>query len=167
MTKINRLFARGLKCGDFDHQLQAVNLIVGKNFSGKTTRLEAVQLALIGYVPELGKQNTATMGLCRNGSIEVGIETDQGNITRTWKKGKTIKAEISSTGNISETPAVLMDSREYFNLGPKDQVRYVFARCDVEKELSAEKITAAIKNIKLAENTEQTEAAFGKVISLV
>jgi DNA repair exonuclease SbcCD ATPase subunit len=126
-----------------------------------------VQLALIGYVPELGKQSSATIGLCRNGAIEVGIQTDQGNITRSWKKGKTVKAEVSSTGNILETPAVLMDSREYFNLGPKDQVRYVFARCNIEREFSAEKITAAIKNIRLTENTEQTEAAIGQVLSLV
>jgi DNA repair exonuclease SbcCD ATPase subunit len=163
MTTINRLWCRGLKCGDFDHQLSAVNVIVGRNYVGKTTRLEAIRLALVGYLPELGKLPSATLGLARNGSIDLGIETGAGNVSRAWAKGK----KPTCTGTLPETPAVLMDSREYFGLGPKDQVRYVFARCNVEAEYNADKLKATVKNIKLPENTEQTEAALARVVAMV
>ena len=54
--KIKTLKAHGLKSGDFTHDLAPVNVIVGDNFKGKTSRLEAIRLGLMGYLPELGQQ---------------------------------------------------------------------------------------------------------------
>jgi DNA repair exonuclease SbcCD ATPase subunit len=138
--KINKISASGLKCSDFSHELGDVTLFVGSNFSGKTSRLEAIRLALVGYLPEFGLVPAETMKLARNGLLEVRVETDAGTIIRTWRTGK----KPFSQGEIPTIPPVLMDPSVYFSLGPKDRMRYVFGLCQTGEE-AAQEIVKLVK----------------------
>jgi DNA repair protein SbcC/Rad50 len=166
--KIKRIKAVGIKGGDFEHELGGVTLVSGKNFTGKTARLEAVRLALMGYLPELGKANGATMGLARNGSLQVEAEFNDGrSIWRSWNRSKTgVKAEAGLAG-FPDTPAVLIDPAAYFTLGDKDRVRYVFGLINVEEKVNADTVISEIKNIRLAENTEETERVIRELVDWV
>lgn len=164
---MTRIKAFGIKGGDFNHELSGVTLVCGKNFTGKTARLEAVRLALMGYLPELGKTGVATMGLARNGGLTVEADMEDGrHVSRSWKQGKSgVKATVD--GSIPETPAVLMDPSTYFSLGDKDRIRYVFGLINVEEKVNADVVISELKNIRLEENTEATEKALRELVDWV
>ena len=61
--KITRVEAENLKGRSFAYDLSPQVAIVGENFSGKTSIIDAIRLALIGYIPELGKLPSATWQL--------------------------------------------------------------------------------------------------------
>lgn len=165
MNYIKTLSAKGLKSGDFEHQLGRVNLICGTSFSGKTSRIEAIRLALLGYVPELGRQASSTMALARNGTIEVSVEDDQGRrMERRFKRGKS--AELL-THNLPPTPPVLMDPNIYFELSDAAKIQYVFSMYQLGEDYTGESIIAAVKNVRLENNTAETEAIVNDIVGLL
>ncbi len=162
--RLTKLSALGLKGLTFRHDLSAVNMIVGANYRGKTSRLDAVRLVLMGHLPELGKATRATLELAGNGSLEVSAETsDGGRVVRTWKGGK-----ATVTGELGETPTVLLNSAEYFEMGDKDRIRYVFGLAKVEApEFTADAIIAAIKSIRVENHSEQHEKVIQQQVGLI
>lgn len=119
--KITNLRAAGLKGLAFDHELGPVTVFSGPNYAGKSARLEAIRLGLIGYVPELGKTKASTMELSA-GDLTVELTMDDGTeVLRSWNRKD--KVEV---GRSLHVPPVLMDPNEYFALGAKDRVRYVY-----------------------------------------
>lgn len=163
--QIKQISGIGLKTTDFSHRLQPVNIIVGRNFSGKTAILEAVRLALGGYIPELGKQNVATGGLCRNGSMEVQVDFDGGAfVKRNWDlRGSTWKSSFEEF-KVKPIPAVMLDPNEYFHLGDKDRVRYVFGKTRMA-EMSGEAVVAAVRGLRIEDSTEETEVILSGLVA--
>jgi hypothetical protein len=167
--RITKVLAAGLKGGEFAHEIGPLTVFVGRNFTGKTARLDAVRLGLAGYVPELGKTNVATMQLADDSALTTILEFDDGGqVERTWitKKGKTA-CEIKSNRpawNEAIAPPVLIDPSVYFGLGDKDRIRYVFGLVNMEETVSGEQVSAAVKNIRLADNTEATEKVLRSLV---
>jgi exonuclease SbcC len=169
--KIKTLSAKGLKGGDFSHDLTAVNVIVGPNFGGKTARLEAIRLALMGYLPELGKQSASTFQLARGTEMEVCATFDEGSTQkRSWTEHRgAVKAALDANGTVS-VPPVLLDSNEYFSLGDKDRMRYVFGLCNCEQldgKPVADVLISKFKSIKIDVHNEQHEAAIKELCSMI
>jgi DNA repair exonuclease SbcCD ATPase subunit len=178
--QITKLTATGLKAGDFSHELGPVNVIVGDNFRGKTARLEAARLALMGYLPELGNKPAATFQLARGAEMGVSARLDETSIvSRSWKSERgSVKAVYAGTPLM--VPPVLLDSNEYFSLGAKDQMRYVFSRAQVDKlrvpnqatreideVLVVDAITAKLRAIVIPDSTDQHRAVIQELITLV
>ena len=166
--KIKTLTARGLKAGDFTHELGAVNLVTGANFTGKTARLDAIRLGLLGFLPELGKQGASTFALANNGSLSVGLTTDTGLTSqRSWLSDKG-RVKSTESGDLPTTPPVLMDPQEYFALGEKDRVRYVFGLADLESKTGvADTLIANLKRIKCSEHEAAHERKIAELCGLV
>lgn len=156
-TYINLLSATGLKSGDFDHKLTPLNVIIGDNFTGKTSVLDAVRLALAGYLPELGKTASATKELARDGKLTVNARCEDGTTRqRTWNTVRgTFKASEIGIGAIVNP--VLMDPSVYFSLGDKDRIRYVFglSKMDDSKEFGCDAIIAKLMGIQFEEPTPE------------
>lgn len=72
-----------------------VNYFFGKNGSGKTTVLQAVQLALLGYIPGTNKKAQDIFTHSCAPEMKVSLVFDNGyNITRSYKKnGQSVKSE--------------------------------------------------------------------------
>lgn len=72
-----------------------VNYFYGKNGSGKTTVLQAVQLALLGYIPGTNKKAQDIFTHSCAPEMKVSLVFDNGyNITRSYKKnGQSVKSE--------------------------------------------------------------------------
>lgn len=156
-TKIKRISAEGLKKnGTFTHELDAVNLIVGDNLAGKSSRLDAIRLALMGYLPELGKLPSATIQLACGTDMAVRVECDDGtHAVRRWesKRGK-VKSDCAMT--MPETPEVLMNPSVYFALSERERIKYVFARASfVNNEAAAEAICSSILNVRCTDHSPQ------------
>lgn len=169
MSYINRLRASGMTCGDFDHKLQPLTLIVGPNFSGKTSRLNAIRLALMGHLPELGKRPSDTLQLASGTSLEVAVETSdgkkQGMTAR--KSGKKSDCDYFVEG-LEGTPPVLLDPSTYFELGDKDRMRYVFGLADVEAlGFGVERVLADLKAVKVKDHSEGHQKALDTLVEAV
>ena len=93
--KISNISVRNLEGLTASLDLLSVNFLVGANWSGKTTWLNAVRLALLGYLPERGKTNKATFGLSSGRDMEVTATfADGSRIRRRWyTKGDSVKTE--------------------------------------------------------------------------
>lgn len=70
--------AKGVRYG-FDH----VNYLFGDNGAGKSTVLQAIQLALLGYIPGFNKTNQATFTHAKGSVIEVQLVLVDGTDTYT------------------------------------------------------------------------------------
>ena len=160
MNYIQTLAATGLKTADFRHDLDRVTVFTGPARSGKSSRLDAIRLGLIGHVPELGKQAASTMLLARNGHIDIDLGLSNGtHIERRLGKKKKPGEPV--------VPAVLMDSNEYFSLSDAKKVQYVFSlyRMEEHPDFSGAAITAAIQNIRLEQNTADSEELRKKLVA--
>lgn len=89
--KLTHLRATSFKGRDIDLPLTGAELLIGPNGSGKSAHLEAVMVALLGYLPKLGKTPGATMTLAANGRMDTRLTMVNGlSITRIFfnkKKG--------------------------------------------------------------------------------
>lgn len=77
-----------------------ITYLIGPNGAGKSTILEAIQLALLGYIPGYSKKNDAIMKHSANKLMSVELTLDNNaKIERTWMRDKTsVKSSLSTTG---------------------------------------------------------------------
>lgn len=68
----------GFKGQDGAQTLTGRDIIYGPNGSGKSTRAQAIQLAILGYVPGNGKTASDTFKLTSGDRLSVGLTTDSG-----------------------------------------------------------------------------------------
>lgn len=72
------------------YDLGNINYATGPNGAGKSTVLQAIQLALLGYIPGYPKKNSDIMKHSNNGMMSVEIQFDNGYmIRRTYTRKKT------------------------------------------------------------------------------
>lgn len=86
------------------YDLKRMNYFVGSNGSGKSTVLQAIQLALLGYIPGTDKTKSDIFKHC-NGNmmmVELDINADGSTYTinRTWSK--TTKGIVASVTTVPE-----------------------------------------------------------------
>ena len=78
--------------------LTGMDIFTGRNGVGKTTRNQALGLALLGYVPKNGKTTSETFKLATGDEMSVGLRTDNFRFTRSFiKEEKTVR----KTGEVS------------------------------------------------------------------
>jgi hypothetical protein len=170
-TFLTSISAKGLKSGDFSHALDRVNIIVGRSGKGKTARLDAIRLALaggtiLGRQPELKTRTIDIMDLARNGEIMVEALDNQGRKNQwRWTRGKNVQ-ELCAM--IPPTPAILLDPSQYFSLSDAKKIEYVFGLVQIEDqpEFTGKGVIASLRNIRLANNTAETERALSEIIEL-
>lgn len=126
--KIQKISALRFKNRSFSHDLQAVNLIVGDSFSGKTAVLDAIVVGLLGFHPDLGKRTVDTGDLF-SGPASVTLEYDNSTTQeRKWtvEKGKVSDKTIGNADSV--VPVALLSLRDWFGLTEQQRVQYIFDR---------------------------------------
>jgi hypothetical protein len=146
--KLKKISAVAIKGRTFTLDLDDRTLLHGDNFVGKSARADAIRLALLGYLPELGKTPRATFGLCSGREMSVEAWFDDGSrIFRRWYlKGDAVKTEEllppAFDGN-AELVAVMMSAEVYFGKTENERVNYIFANVPgLAAEHSADAIRA-------------------------
>lgn len=120
--------------------LSGVNVLCGKNYSGKTAVLTALRLGLCGYLPPpLGKLPGSIFKLAGNpdaeGSMSIELETD-GNRTIKHKWARDSKGKMTTEGGVPmdlQMPALLADARQFFGMTAAQRINVIFSACDVSK----------------------------------
>lgn len=159
--KIKSIGAAGFKGRQFFHNLSDLNLITGANASGKTSRLDAIQLGLCGFHPNLARTNQGVFALSSDDKMEVNVELTApssakqlGGMARWWTRDKkgAIKAEASPSCSYPELqfPAVLIDAESYFALSDRERVRYVFGLVKIPgADDTCEQLVAALHEARI------------------
>lgn len=93
MNHVQRIDIKGMhKVDRQKYQFEHINYISGPNGIGKSTILQAIQLACLGYIPGYKKTNDAIMSHSNCNQLEVNVVHDEGILTRKFTKSKTVKA---------------------------------------------------------------------------
>jgi len=128
--KINTITARAIKGRNFTIPLEAATIIAGANSTGKTAVLDAISLALLGFVPTLPKTNPGIFSLSSDKAMSVQIDTDEGQqIERAWSQGTngTVnKSERVSGGGLPPMPAIMLDANEFFSKSEAGRMEMIF-----------------------------------------
>ena len=96
MVKISSILLKNIKGQSNTQMLTGKDILIGSNGIGKTTRLQALGIALLGYVPGKGKKSDETFKLSSSDNMMVGLGTNDFNFTREFKK-KVSKSKDGST----------------------------------------------------------------------
>ena len=110
--KIKSIHIIGMhKVTDKTYNLNDLTYLFGKNGAGKSTVLQAIQLALLGYIPGTDKNKTAIFrhanGL--NMSVELTFD-DETTIQRSWvNTGKAIEATVTTKPDSLDIESIVKD----------------------------------------------------------
>lgn len=83
---INTIEMKNVKGQTCSQPLTGMDIFVGRNGAGKTTRVQALGAAIMGYVPGNGKRAEDTFKLSTNGAMTVGLQTDHFKFSRTFTR---------------------------------------------------------------------------------
>lgn len=172
--RITQLTALNIKGQGFVHELAPVTMLHGRNWAGKTARLDALVLAIAGYLPEVGSRsadiyNRLASGLC----LAVGAKTDTGlQWERSWtlQSNGSVKAINPEVEGLTIAP-VAIDPNEFLSLSAANRIKFLFSKCTMPASLTVEgiydQLSAQIKNINLENNTEDSEKAIRAAVSMI
>lgn len=163
--KLVSISAKNLKGASFELTIKPATFMVGENYVGKTARADAITLALVGYLPELGKTNEATFGLSsgKDMSVLAKFQDEDGNelkISRRWfLSGDSIKSEkkIPPELDCIDLFATMLKAESWFGLTETQRVDWVFRNVSTETDLSADQIMAKL-GAKVDEELPDVEA---------
>src|SRR5205814_1595060 len=166
--KIKIIQGENIKGQSFNHDLKPVTLIVGDNYTGKSARIEAVKLALLGYVPGLGRRPQDIFALATGTKMVAGITDEAGTtIRREWRMENGAIKTSNMLGLTASTPPVLLDTREYFEKTAADRLQYVFSKVDASRlgYTTEASVTAELRALKPEAPNEHHEAAIDRVLA--
>lgn len=168
--KITSLSALNLKRQRFTHALKPFTIIRGPNWAGKTSRIDALHLALTGRHPRLPKTNDGVFRLASGGIMQVMAVMDETQeIIRTWEVGKgdkiTATAKLNGQKFAGEfVPIMALDPSEYLAKSENDRIRMVFSSVKLDEQaISGPGLIAAMKGIKLDDHTEHAEQVINDI----
>ncbi|GKV56004.1 hypothetical protein NCCP2222_19510 [Sporosarcina sp. NCCP-2222] len=106
---ITEIRIKNMKGQTVTQHLSGKNIIIGKNGSGKTTRIQALGLAMLGNVPGQAKTSAANFKFATGDEMAVGLKTDGFEFTRGFIKdekfnSKTGERTVSVKENVSVSP---------------------------------------------------------------
>jgi hypothetical protein len=168
--KLTTISWKNLKGSSGAWDLRAINVLVGPNAAGKTTRLDAIALLLLGYHPALGKLSRSTFSLCSGRDLEVQGEFDNGwRLSRRWYlKGDSVKSEVSLPPGLEEEDpvlAVMLDASTYFALSDREKVAYISANVPAPESGGDQVPVSALIEAELAKNEELSTGAIERLIA--
>jgi DNA repair exonuclease SbcCD ATPase subunit len=133
--RINRVDYKNLKGRTGYEILGAATLIWGPNFAGKTTILDAIKLALLGYHPAHDKTGRGVMELGSADEVSVAVTPEDGRtVGRKWTRqdGRVTRKDFLPL-DWPDTPVAVLDAGAYFGLTDRGKVDYLFRVAHVER----------------------------------
>jgi hypothetical protein len=166
---IAKISGHKIKGQTFNHPLGARTIITGRNDSGKTARINALQLALLGYVPgdPPRRKSAAIMELSSASFMDVEAVGSDGNVFHQgWKSvGDSIKADRDNTDPL-DIP--MLDAAAFFRMGPSERLAYTFSKVSLPAEYSLAGIVAKARGVTIdGEQGKHHEAARADLSQLV
>lgn len=188
---INEVRINGLKGLDTVQGLSGRDIICGKNGSGKSTRAQAIQTAILGYVPGNGKTAADTFKLVNGDTMTVGLTTSGGfrfdrsleKKTKTKKNGAAeikIEQELTvSPGKGEKTTAdkekriseeigdfpCMLDFDEFLSLSDLKRREFIYGLSTADVALTKDSIAAALKERLLTDDLQENNGEMYQVMA--
>lgn len=158
--KLVSISARNFKGQTFTEKLAPITVFGGGNFVGKTARLDAIRLLILGHLPELGARPRDTFGLSSGTEMTVegefawGMNSKTSILKRVWRaEGNSIKSitdgdqALIDTIEEAGTLDVMLDASTYFALSDRERVKYVFKHSKVPGDWTAPVVIARMTRL--------------------
>ena len=120
---ITKIVMDGIKGQYRDQELTGRDVFIGHNGAGKTTRQQAIGLAILGYVPGKGKTVAETFELASGNAMRVGIETTSFDLSRTFTRVEKLDKDGNTDVKITQTIAVSPSAGETTNALKEQRIR--------------------------------------------
>lgn len=120
---INSIKMTNVKGQTATQTLTGKDIIIGRNGAGKTTRMQSISLAMLGYVPGKGKTVADTFKLASDDTMAVGLSTDGFTFEREFTKTKKLKSDGSPDVKISQKLSVSPSKGETTNAQKEQRIR--------------------------------------------
>ena len=169
---ITAIEAHSFKGSSFVQPLTRCTVISGGNALGKSSRIEAAILGLTGMIPGLPKTGSGIFAALASGNpLTVELELSQGApIHREWREMRG-SVKYIGTGDDLEFPISCLDASEFLSMTGPQRTAHLFSRAKLPDSFKipalVASITANVKNIKLEENTAETEAVLSQICSSI
>ena len=150
--KIDTLAVINFKGLTLTEKLGAQTIITGKNFRGKTGRLQAIQLALLGYVAGFPKTNPGVFQLSSGAIMEVAASGEGFSAKRVWKKtGRSIEKTETLVGLPDKTDALIamMDAEQFLNASEPDKLAMIFSLAQISSPETTESLVSKMPKVNL------------------
>lgn len=168
--RIKTLSASNFKGRTFRHDLSPLTLFYGSNFVGKSARVEALVLALAGFLPGVGRKPHELFERLASGnplSVEAG--GDDMLFKREYKQVNGSVKYTALEGIDGSFSPVALDPNEYLGLSGPAQARLLFGCATLGPQSTVANITktiqAKVKNIKIEDNTELSESVINELVA--
>ena len=152
MIKVKRVEITGMrKVANAKYDLSDINYIVGPNGAGKSTVLNAIQLALLGYIPGQSKKNQDIMKNSSGKVMSVTVTLSDGSqdidVSRVWTKSGqsvsckvSVEPEYSISDLISEVELPVFNFPELIGMTANSQKDYfisILPKCDSDIDIAS------------------------------
>lgn len=151
MKNLVNISGSGLKGQSFNHDVGPVTVFQGPFHTGKTGRVMAVRLLLVGHDPREGKKEGSTYRYATGDVMRVGGTWTDGTKTvkewtRTRKEGSDSSVKQTKGTKDQLVPVDMLDPDLWFKSGTgQDRLDYVFSLVDLKAlGYTADKVMAAI-----------------------
>ena len=104
-------------------ELTGKDIIIGRNGAGKTTRMQSVGLAMLGYVPGKGKTTADTFKLASADEMGVMMETDSFTFERAFVKTRKLKTDGTPDVKIAQKLSVSPSMGETTNTQKEQRIK--------------------------------------------
>lgn len=120
---INEISMRNVKGQTAVQPLTGKDIIIGRNGAGKTTRMQTIALAMLGYVPGKGKTTADTFKLASDDEMAVRMETESFGFERTYTKTRKIGKDGMQEVKIGQKLTVSPSQGETTNTQKENRIR--------------------------------------------
>lgn len=145
---ISKIEAQNIKGRSFFYNdLGPVNVILGDNWSGKTSVLSAIRLGLLGYDPALGKRPGDTVKLATGDEMKVNLTLDGCKLSRTWKMSRGKCSRKDSVPDSWKFPSMLLDIGDWFALTAQQRRDHLLSSLSVDMTEVDQKIIEEVNAI--------------------
>ncbi len=91
---IKTIRAKSIKGNTFNQELTGLDIFIGRNGSGKSSRLQSLQYAMLGYIPGR-KINSEVFKLSSSAEMSAGIQVGNFSFDRTLTRTEKLKGDLS------------------------------------------------------------------------
>lgn len=123
MSKLTSIEFKNMKGQTAVQELTGLDIFTGRNGAGKTTRVQALSYAMLGYVPGQKKNSADTFKLATGNIMSVGLKTETFAFNRTLTKtDKKVAKTGETTTSIKESLTLSPGAGERTDTDKKQRV---------------------------------------------
>lgn len=168
---LRKVSGTNIKGRTFSYDLGPATAIVGDNFAGKSSITDAIRLALMGHLPEVGKLPKATWELSSGADMAITVDFDnRAQLSRFfWLDGATVKTSVTGKGEMDGFESIpLLNAEAYFGMTDSHRTAYVFERIKLPDTYNALAIISECKRLNFGDDhSDQVERALDEVVDIV